>query len=194
MLSSLWEEKAGAHQTGTLPLNLGPDSTNAPQGSQKRGKSGGSEAHQRTRKLPFRPAGQWHLGNSGYATSPGPPRLGSRRQALLEPGFPSSSGLGTEAQVGSKKQEINQLGWPCAKLHGVPETQARLHQLSGESQVCRGCREYPLVGLWVPSPHWQRLLHPHTRVQEGLMSCFSLRQLLETEVRRPLLPLPSTAL
>lgn len=40
LLSSMWEEKAGGWQTGTLPLNLSPTSTPASQGSQGKGKAG----------------------------------------------------------------------------------------------------------------------------------------------------------
>lgn len=40
LLSSMWEEKAGGWQTGTLPLNLSPTSTPASQGPQGKGKAG----------------------------------------------------------------------------------------------------------------------------------------------------------
>lgn len=40
LLSSLWEEKAGGWQTGTLPLNLSPSSNPVSEGSQGKGKAG----------------------------------------------------------------------------------------------------------------------------------------------------------
>lgn len=40
LLSSLWEEKAGGWQTGTLPLNLSPSSNPVSQRSQEKGKAG----------------------------------------------------------------------------------------------------------------------------------------------------------
>ena len=75
----------------------------------------------------------------------------------------------------------------CLRLRPDSISSSRPPKPQDKSWVCREHRDYPPVTLWVTSPHWQRFLHLHARVQEVLTSCFPLRQLLRKGVSRPLL-------